>query len=355
MKVDILDYQVFASLLPQEIEKYLDATGWHQIRREEETVGIWERVTSNERYRLWLPLDIRLSDFDVAMGRAVKTIALAENRSQLQILEDFDTVVLGDVIRTGTWDELNRDSSTIPLSAGEILIRQSYELARSAALSTVEKRPTYSGPGTAQVQEYMQTLRLGQSERGSYLIKLISPLYKKEHVTQDQGELPEMPPANEAIPFERQVVINLLRGLDALQRVALETEKRGRFYFQPFDELVVEGVSANLCEAVIGDDEELEIQRPLEVSVTWSYALKPPEYNRTQSVSFKKGIMPYISQAAEKFRESHPERTTIKGYCIAQHEVGQIGKKLIYNFGLLFNTLACMHAPIVCARGSGAL
>ena len=40
-------------------------------------------------------------------------------------------------------------------------------------------------------------------------------------------------------------------------------------------------------------------------------------------------------------------------FCIAQLEVRQIGEKLIYNFGMLFNPLACMHAPIVRARDSG--
>src|SRR5581483_7989659 len=39
--------------------------------------------------------------------------------------------------------------------------------------------------------------------------------------------------------------------------------------------------------------------------------------------------------------------------CIAQLEVGQIGKQLTYIFGSLFNTLPCMHTPIFGAPISG--
>lgn len=41
--------------------------------------------------------------------------------------------------------------------------------------------------------------------------------------------------------------------------------------------------------------------------------------------------------------------------CFAQLEVRQIGEKLTYIFGSLFNTLACMHTPILRARGGGTL
>jgi hypothetical protein len=57
-------------------------------------------------------------------------------------------------------------------------------------------------------------------------------------------------------PFERRAIETLMQGLGTLQQVALETEKKGTFYFERFQEVVSEGVSANLCEAVIGGKSE---------------------------------------------------------------------------------------------------
>lgn len=58
----------------------------------------------------------------------------------------------------------------------------------------------------------------------------------------------------------------------------------------------------------------------------------------------------YIREIGKKDIETVKKKGSI---CIAQLEVGQMGKQLTYIFGLLFNTLACMHAPIFRARVGG--
>ena len=127
MRVDILDNDVFSALLPTEVERYLAANHWRQIRRDGHTVAVWERDgTASDKLRVWVPLDVGLADYAVAMGRLVKAVALAVNRSQLQIVEDLETIASGDVIRAGTWDLLNRAASTIPITDGRHLLRHVY-------------------------------------------------------------------------------------------------------------------------------------------------------------------------------------------------------------------------------------
>ena len=315
MRVDILDNEIFGSFIPSELERYLAATHWRQIRYEENVVSIWEYETPENKYRVWLPLDPGLADYATAVGRLIRTVALAERRSQLQIIEDLDTVVVGDVIRASMWDELNRTSSSIPFSDGLLLLKRSYDMTRAAAWATIEKRPVFPYRSPARVINYMKKLRLGQSERGSYLIKIVSPI--EPQTTQPPKPLPGFPPQEEQVPFERQVVINLIKSLDALQMVASETQQRGRFYFKPFEEVVDEGVSANLCEAVVGEDRNATHYRPIEVSVSWSYVLISPTSVPIRTVSFTKDLMPHIAQAARVFRERNPEEISLRGFVTA--------------------------------------
>jgi hypothetical protein len=316
MLVDILDHEIFSSLLPSEIENYLLAAHWHEIRREEDTFSIWEYTgNTDSKYRIWLPLDVRLADYAVAVGRLIKTVASAENRSQLQLIEDLDTIAVGDIIRAATWDELNRASSSIPISDGAFLPKRSYNMAQAAAWATIEKRPVFPYRTPSRVTSYMQRLRLGQSERGSYLIKLISPI--QSSVSNGKIPLPGVLTAEEQIPFERQVVLNLVRSLDALQRITQETHQRGRFLFEPFQEIVSEGVSANLCEAIVGEEQEIARYRPFEVSVSWSYALRSSINTPIKTIAFPEALIPYIAQAARVFRERNPEDISLSGYVVS--------------------------------------
>lgn len=308
MKVDILDYEGFVSYNPTEIEKYLAAKHWREIRRDERTVSIWELIDSTSKYRVWLPLDVTLEDYGIAVGRLIKTVAQAENRSQLQLIEDLDTVGIGDVIRAATWDTMNRESSSIPFDDGAVLLKRARNMTYAAACATLEKKAVFSYRSPSQVASFMDRLRLGQTERGSYLVKVISPIREPLHHAQLS-----LPTVETPIPFERRVVVNLVRSLDVLKKVAEDTTKRGRFYFESFQELVPEGISANLCEAVaLGEDPKRF--HPLEVSVSWSYALETANNLFDKTISFNRDMIPYIAEAARTFRERNPQEIILTGF-----------------------------------------
>jgi hypothetical protein len=316
MKVDILDDEIFNTLNPLEVSKYLDSYNWYELKRNDGEVSIWETSDKlGKKYRVWLPLDRDLGDFSISMGRLIKSVAIAENRSQLQLIEDLETVGIGDIIRTASQDMLNRTSSSLTYDDGVSLLNKSYNMAIAAACSTLEKKPVYSFRRPNRVVEYLKSLRLGQSERGSYVFKIISPLPTNEY-RQLQMQFSSLPLVDNT-PFERQVVINLVKSLGTLRRVTQETYKRGKFYFEAFEEVVQEGISANLCEAIAGGDEDDKRYRPVEVNISWSYIIKPPRENLPERVSFPVEFMPYLIRAAQKFREQNPEEISFRGYVTA--------------------------------------
>jgi hypothetical protein len=329
MMVDSLDSSVFAALQPYELERYLAVSGWREITREPGTVAIWERQTGGELDRVWLPLNIRLSDYAVAVGRVIRTIATTEARSQLQIIEELNTTYIGDVFSPATWDEQDRNSTSLPYQQGVQLIRRAYQMASAAAMATANlssRRPVYPNRPSSEVVEYLQKLRLGQTERGSYRIKLISPIASLD--VPDSGQLPGL---HETEPFGRKVAVNLMRGLDALRRVAGESERRGRFSPDPFRELVGEGVSANLCDAVVGEDATESSYSALEVNIAWSSVLRAPAGGVPQTVSFPKPVMYYIALAGDAFRDATPLPIALSGFVtnLDRDELGLPGQVVL--------------------------
>jgi hypothetical protein len=325
MKVDILDHATFNALNPSSIEKYLVSQQWHEVKRIESEVSLW--VKSGER--ILLPLDSNLGDFALSLRRVVSTLAEVENRSQLEVLEDFDTVTIGDIIRVKGQDIFNRNASTLPLFEGLVLIQQAKELIMAGARAAIEAKPLFAYRQPGEVSTYLKKIRLGQTERGSYIVKLISPCSKSK-----QLEIPNLSPNSEP-PFERRAIQTLMQGLGTLQQVALETEKKGTFYFERFQEVVSEGVSANLCEAVIGGkSEDGATYKPLVVTVSWSYNY-PITSHIPDSVSFPVNIMPYIAKAATRFRETNPEDVKLEGYVIKLERSKQYGTGIVTVSGII--------------------
>lgn len=309
MKVEILDDAVFGALNPQAIEKYLEVQGWKIFKQVDGEVSLWDsHNTDGKKFRILLPLNQELQDFCQSMGRVVKILSDFENRSQLQILEDFSTLAIGDVVRLKSQDILNRVDGTLPLDYGVSLVQQAYDLASAAACAAIEPKPVFPPRRPNQALDYVKGTRLAQTERGSYIIKIVSPLPPK------QFSLPMM---EAPIPYERQVVITLMKSLNALSLVATQIQKRGSFYFPPFQEIVSEGVSANLCEAIVATENNRPY-RPLEISVSWSYAFRPTE-QIPETVAFSLGVMPYIAEAARIFREENPEEVNLIGYVTTLH------------------------------------
>ena len=329
MKVDILDHDVFNAISPVQVEQYLATRNWVKKRLLPNDVSIWDSTNEigQQRFRIWLPETTDFADYSEAMAKVVRVLAQAENRSQIQILDDFETEGIGDVIRLSSYDVLNRHSGTLQYDDGAQLIQQAREMTVAAALSARASSISNRSEHTAvfysgrprQIQTLERSLRLGQTEHGSYTIKLIVPISEEENPDVQKPELSGMP---ERIPFSRQAVMKLASGLDALYEIGREADRTGRYRFDPFVESVRDGVSANLCDAV-SNRRYLEQNRSLDVSVSWSYLLQSPNQNASFDVEFPPSYMTFYKQASEDFRRREPEVREFHGFVrILQREQG---------------------------------
>jgi hypothetical protein len=93
MKVIIQDTNIYKNIDHQEVAAYLKSHGWHFQQQMNDKASIWTLGdTENEDFfEILLPLRPNILDFARRMGEVIETLALAENRSQIDVLSEFIT------------------------------------------------------------------------------------------------------------------------------------------------------------------------------------------------------------------------------------------------------------------------
>jgi hypothetical protein len=294
MKVDLRDREAAAQLRPLEVAAYLRATGWAQRTLREGLSSVWTRALGEEQYEVLLPLDQALADFPLRMGDLLRVLAEVEQRSPAQVYADLLTTA-ADVVRIAIQDPELQDG-TMPIEAHAVLAQKARDLVLAAACAVTERRAVWHTRKPAQAMEYVRRVRVGQSERGSYIMTLISRVTPALHAT--QGQLFEGEP-----PYERRVMEGLAKALTALEKAAERAALTAEL--QSFVDAVPEGVSANLCEAVAGLWGEDQSQRRVDFSFSWA-AARSVDMGVPSQVSLAADRIPVIREAARLLVEQAP-------------------------------------------------
>ncbi len=148
----------------------------------------------------------------------------------------------------------------------------------------------------SQALEHVRRVRIGQSERGSYVITLLSRVTPLLHTLNEQ--LFETDP-----PYERQVTQTLAESLVALDQAAEQAALTQQM--TAFDSAILKGVNANLCDAVVGLWGNDDVQRKLEFSFTWSPA-RPVTTELPTRIAISSDRIPVIREAGRLLRERAP-------------------------------------------------
>jgi len=147
-----------------------------------------------------------------------------------------------------------------------------------------------------EASDYMQRVRLGQTEHGSFVVTLLAPVPPLLQIPLD----PAWTPLDDE-PFDRRVTRRLMDALDAC-RAALELANTGEG-MSGLERAVKVGVSANLCEAVA---QLVEYADGIEVALTWARTRPGPEAYRR--VGFSRADAEVLKEAARIFRSQRSRR-----------------------------------------------
>jgi hypothetical protein len=294
MKIDIRDVAAMEALRPLEVAAYLRSHGWTSREAAAGRAAVWTLPAPDGEYEALLPLDPSIGDFALRMGDIVRVLATAEQRSQETVYADLLTTT-ADVVRIRIEDADLQDG-TLPIEVYSRVAQKARDLMLAAACAAIEARAVWHTRKPTQAVEEVRKVRIGQTERGSYVVTVITRVSPELHVT--NGRLFEA-----EIPFERRMTQTLASALFHLERAAEAAALSGKF--AAFDAAVAKGVSANLCDAVAGLWGEEDRLRNLEFTFSWSPA-RPPESDAVQCVRFTADRIPVIREAGRLLRESAP-------------------------------------------------
>lgn len=235
----------------EQLRAYLELTHWFEDGMIRSVATIWHRQ-DNEDAEIILPFSY-IKDYRQRMRDALKSIASFEGRAVHEVVNDVKRISANVIaIRVVHADTNN---GTIPINDGVLLIAKAKDLFSAAARSLYAKRRQFTRGAPNEAKEYLETLLLGQTEVGSYVVNLIAPV-------QAVTDVPEMV---NAIPLGQAITSNLVSGLRALEKATATYEEKGDL--RAFDEAVLAGASSNMCDALLGFSGEKR-NRIFEITVT---------------------------------------------------------------------------------------
>lgn len=289
MKTSITDTAALRSITPAALVAYVVTEGWTKTESFGDHSDVYERRNSPE---LILPGTDSLGDYPEVVSSILNALSAEEGRDELQLFRDL-VGADRDVIRVRAPEA--DDDGSVSIDAGVELVAQARDMLLAAACAAKDPRAAYRAGKVKDAATYMDRVRLGQTEQGSFIVTLLAPVPP----ALDKLNQESFWPTEMAEPFERKVTRTLAKSLDAARRAA-ESAVRGNGMVA-FHEAVGSGVNANLCDALAtlidkGDG--------LEVSVTWARTRPTPE--RRKIVQFSESEGEIFREAASRFRSLEP-------------------------------------------------
>ena len=312
MKGSIQDAKLLSGLRPLDLIAYLRANQWQEAQKLENG-AFWTK----EDQEILLPLDATLKDFPNRMAEALGILEHVEKRSQFEIFEDL-VITNADVIRPRLIG-VNGDG-LISLEQGTAIHQEARNLMLAAACSTIEKKSLFAKRKPEQAMNYLNHARFGIPQRGSYILTIISPVSPKIAAGKDLfGK--ELEPEE---PFERKTVKTLARALHAAEQACREVAASSDI--EPMKKAVASGVSANLCEAIIGLY-RASGDKGIQFGFSWTPMRGVPA-DVVSNISISSDAIPFLEETARVFRETEAvdDSEVLGTVNKLEHQDGEQGK-----------------------------
>jgi len=295
-----------AALRPEDLQLYLSSRGWVAESTPPSSKAIFYRLPGQKNAEVLLPRQRDIADYVSRMGDILEMLTAVEQRPVGEVLRDISGPP-ADVIRLGVTTP-EATLGTLPLEEGVQLVKGGCEMLVAAACSVRSPQAFYPRQSFREVTEFLKECRLGQTERGSFVATIITPV---PPLIEAQSPLPGMEDTQfQTEPFARRVTLRLMSSLRFVS-TAIETAAH-----QKILEGVAEGVSSNLCQAIAtmrpsGD------QSRLQVRMSWARTRPNVPRNLPHNVSFSQAAFPIIEEAGRHLRERQAPRVEqIKGYVV---------------------------------------
>lgn len=288
MKVHVSDKNCLQAITPGQISAYLRSKGGEKVDEYQGKATIWKY----DKEELLVPLTTHFADYASCVSIILQVLEHKENRSQYAIMTDLNNIGY-DVIRV-TNKSSDAQNCTLDLISSIDFVSNTRDMIRAAAYSAATHKICYLGRKPQKAEEFLKTVRFGQTERGSFTLQLLSPV-----VPTLSDELSE---TSESECYERCVVPTLQSGLEAMNEAAQTASIENTL--APFIDAANRGLTTNLCDAVCAMHDSLNPEY-IEVEITYS-----PNRLIAQKVAHivvDRSYLPTIKEASSKIKAREPE------------------------------------------------
>ena len=300
------------ALRPGDVRLYLASRGWVPRQADPSQKAIDFTNPLYPDVELLLPVKREVGDFVLRMADVVAGLASLEDRPVSEILGELSAPP-GDVVRLRV---VASDAAlgNLPLDEGLQFLRGGRDMLLAAAFSTLRPQSLHPLRMPREVRGFLKSCRLGQTERGSFIATIITPVPPDLQKIMESDD-----PSVRAMmePYPRRVTVNLMSTLGFVSDSIKEGEP-GRIL-----DGVDRGVSANLCEA-LGEMKPPGDQSHLDISVSWARNRGNVPIHVPQSVSFPQESFPVIEEAARELRvRAFAHLTTYRGRLVGTELVNR--------------------------------
>ena len=285
MRVSIHDRAALLAVSPAALSAYARSAGWSR----QDPYRVHSDIYVGEaRPEIIVPRTERLGDYASVVATLIDTFATVVGQDELAVYRSLVTADR-DVVRVRAGEG---NDGSVTLSAGVELLGGVRDMLLSAACSLREARPVYRPGANREAVELLAGLRLGQTEQGSFVVTVLTGAVPAPL----PGLFPDLDDRN--APTERRLTKRLV-GAVAAARVAAERTAAGDA--SAFGEVVADGVSANLCDALV---RLIEPFPTLDVDVSW--ARTRPVNGAAAVVRFGRADAVVLREAARALRDRAP-------------------------------------------------
>lgn len=272
------------ALQPDAVQAWLKARGWRDEGPEGPAARGYAKPDAGAE--ILVPTRPTAPDFLKFMSILVERIADIEAMTPEAVVNDlgaagYDVLRVRVVAAEGGSLDLDRALTVVQQA------RATLQAAAKAAASTVARR-SYVGRQAESVTKLLEHVRIGQTERGSYVVPLLVPY------AFDPSETPVFHDW-----FARRSMRKLASGLDGVDRALAQVSDSQ--LSEPFAREAGAGVSADLCQSL---GKLLSETGDVELSIRWAVA--QPDALESRGVRFSVASAPTLLRAAQALREQDP-------------------------------------------------
>ena len=292
MRVSAGDVSDGAVVEPVELLTYLRARDWRHVTEYKSGGSLVAALFAHadDDGQVHVPLLAELPDYSRLVAEVVNTVARIERRAAHEVLADL-RVSKADVVRVRT---PRASGGALPIGFGATLFAATRDLVTAAALGSVAPRAVYTGRRPKRVSEFLDQVMLGQTEPGSFVVRVLVPLPTTIGQTLTT-------PADAAVeisrPFNRQVTEFLVNAVTRAKEAA--TVAMSQNSLNPFRAHVKDGVSSELCKALGAMQQE--DNKSIEINVAWALQLPRPA---TPRIELSKPTLEVLGYAAKFLAET---------------------------------------------------